>query len=390
MKIHILRSIYVILFSASIIFAIALHQNKFFGQKIRGTSDENKVSVSLEQANAFFENVSSIKEMDRWFETYDGKGNRIGYLLHSTKYAPNVRGYNGEVPLLLALDKGYTIIGIKTLPNRETGDFLELIRENHYLELWENLNIKEALNIQVDAISGATETSEAIMKNVSNSLAGFGKETKEMAFNYQQKEKQQIFRYFAQFLFILLALVSFFYPKKARKYRKILLVLSIVIFGFWLTKMLTLAGMYNWVINGFHLKSQIILVLLLILGIGLPLFTGKNFYCTYVCPYGSLQELCGKVTNRKVRIPLHVYSYLRYFRKYILVAVTAILIIGWSLDLTAIEPFLGFRYQIISPFVLILASLFIVLSFLIIRPWCKYFCPTGIILNLFIIRRNKK
>jgi polyferredoxin len=32
---------------------------------------------------------------------------------------------------------------------------------------------------------------------------------------------------------------------------------------------------------------------------------------------------------------------------------------------------------------------FIVLSFVINRPWCNYFCPTGMLLSLFKIKKIK-
>jgi NosR/NirI family transcriptional regulator, nitrous oxide reductase regulator len=64
-------------------------------------------------------------------------------------------------------------------------------------------------------------------------------------------------------------------------------------------------------------------------------------------------------------------------------------LIGWSFDLTKVEPFLAFSYRIVSIFVMILALVFIVLSFVINRPWCNYFCPTGMLLSLFKIKKIK-
>ena len=291
---------YLILFPAMVIFAIALHQNSIFGTRIWGPSDKYTVSVDLNQAQSVFTNAIHLREKERWFEPVDKEGNHLGYLIHSDHYSPNIRGYNGKVPLLIALDQEKKIKAIKMLPNRETGDFIEILRENRFLESWDNMDLMEVLTVQVDAISGATETSDAVIKNIHNSVAAFSSvSNKLIAGNLLSWDRKKLMEYVALLFFMVFALASFLYPKRTRKYRNVLLVLSVVILGFWFTRMLTLANFYNLIIGGFNLNNQIVLLVLLIFAIGLPLITGKNFYCYYACPFGCFQELCGKLPNRK-------------------------------------------------------------------------------------------
>ncbi len=389
MKRNLLRNSYAICFTLLVLFAIGLHHNKFLGYTLQGTGETERIVIGLEQAQIFFEDIVTVQQKEKWFEAYDSQGKLLGYLLHSNLLSPEVKGYNGRVPLIIGLDTERTIKKIVMLPNRETGDFVEILREKHLLDAWNHRTVKEGVRLPVDAISGATETSEAIIANVRHSLAAFTPESEALVTNSEHHSSTNVkLRYFGFALFVLLALFSFFFPAKTRKYRMVLLFLSVLVMGFWLTKMLSLAALYQWVLNGFSLNTQLMLIVLLFLGIGLPLLTGKNFYCNYVCPYGSLQELCGKAPVRRIKLSDRLYFVLKQFRKYFLAAIVALLLLGWSFDLTKVEPFLAFNFQIASLLVIILASVFVVLSFFIKRPWCNYFCPTGYVLSLF--KKSKK
>jgi Na+-translocating ferredoxin:NAD+ oxidoreductase RnfG subunit len=386
-----LKTIYHILFAGLIIFAISLHQNSLFGWKIRGEEIHETIDLSLEQAQNIFKNAAVIKKQKQAFRIFDSENNPIGYILHSEMYSPEVYGYNGKVPLLIAVDQNNTIKEIRMLPNRETGDFVEILRKKNYLNSWDNKHPREALQMEVDAISGATETALAISKNVHIALSHFTSETKnKITQSPNQAGSKQILRYAAQFLILLFAIFSFFNPKSFRRYRPYLLILSIAVFGFWLTKMLTIADFYNWVINGINLKNSLIILLIFIVSIILPLFTSKNFYCTYICPFGCMQELCSKLPNRKLRIPITIYHHLKKIRIYFLALIIGVFLTGFTLDITQVEPFIAFKFHIASNGVLILASIFIILSIFIKRPWCNYFCPTGLILSLFELKKKNK
>jgi uncharacterized protein with FMN-binding domain len=385
------RNIYNLILGVLILFAIALHQNSFFGEKIRGRAKKKDVTLTVEQAEDLYKEAARIKKNGKYFNVYDARDKLIGYILHSGIFSPEVRGYNGPVPLLIALTKEKQIQEIHLLPNHETGDFVEILREHHYMDSWNGKSPEAALAMQIDGISGATETAVAIRKNVQFALEGISSQMSDAeASDTFSLNNRNIFRYGAQLVFLVFAVLSFFYPKKSRKYRSGLLVLSIVIFGFWLTRMLTLADFYNWLINGLYLRNSIMIILLLGLAILLPLFTGKNFYCNYVCPYGAAQELCGKIPARKFRVPGRIYPYLRQVRRYFLVGIVVLLLAGWTLDLTQAEPFIAFRFHIASAFVVMLASVFLLFSMSIKRPWCNYFCPTGLILSLFELKKTKR
>ena len=82
---------------------------------------------------------------------------------------------------------------------------------------------------------------------------------------------------------MVLALLQFFLPKKMKNIRTVFQILVVVILGFWMGTFLSLFSFYNWTILGIDLPAKVFVFIILVLGIVLPLFTGKAFYCTHLC-----------------------------------------------------------------------------------------------------------
>jgi len=73
---------------------------------------------------------------------------------------------------------------------------------------------------------------------------------------------------------------------------------------------------------------------------------------------------------------------LKWVRPVGLGVIAIILLFGVSVDLTDVEPFSAFTYQTASAVVLVMAIFFLLVSVIIPKPWCNYFCPTGQLLEL--------
>ena len=96
----------------------------------------------------------------------DKAGKVIGTVLLSSPYSDEIKGFNGPTPLQIALDKDGKIIEIRVLDNDETPGFLKKVVNAGFLESWNGLNVEEALNKEVDAVSGATYSSNGIQKSL--------------------------------------------------------------------------------------------------------------------------------------------------------------------------------------------------------------------------------
>ncbi len=94
------------------------------------------------------------------------RGKVIGSVLLSSPYSDDIKGFNGPTPLQIALDEKGKIIEIRVLKNNETPNFLNRVLDAGFLESWNGLTVEEALNKEVDAVSGATYSSNGIQKSL--------------------------------------------------------------------------------------------------------------------------------------------------------------------------------------------------------------------------------
>lgn len=97
-----------------------------------------------------------------------------GYtVVNTTTIAKDVEGYSGPVPLKIYIKKN-KIERVEVLKNQETPKYLVKVKKA-IENAWDGLTVKEAKAKKVDAVTGATFTSEAIIKNVQKGLDHYQK-----------------------------------------------------------------------------------------------------------------------------------------------------------------------------------------------------------------------
>ena len=94
------------------------------------------------------------------------RGKVIGSVLLSSPYSDEIMGFNGPTPLQIALDNDGKIIEVRVLENQETPKFLNRVIDAGFLNSWNGLTAEEALNKEVDAVSGATYSSNGIKNSL--------------------------------------------------------------------------------------------------------------------------------------------------------------------------------------------------------------------------------
>ncbi|MDR0660340.1 MAG: 4Fe-4S binding protein [Prevotellaceae bacterium] len=343
--------------------------------------------VSLDYVKLAFPDATSLRDVDTsWVEVYNSRQNKIGEVMLSSPYSDKVIGYAGRTPLLIVLDTSRKVLQVQLLKNVESPSYVEMVVDAGVLNTWDGLLLTEALEKKVDNATGSTYTTKAIVKSFQVRVAA--------ATNTEQQRGtflwSSILKYGAILLILALALYGFFRPSKAKKYRMVLLLLSVVVLGFWQSSMLSLVQLFTWITNGIPLATQWILLLILLFAVGLPMFTGKAFYCSYLCPFGAAQELVGKLNKRKLHLGRKVVSWLMFLRKAILIFIVLLLVLGLAFDLTAIEPFSAFNIAAAPLSAIIIAVVSLVMSIFITKPWCRFLCPTGQTLDIMKKGATKK
>ncbi len=314
----------------------------------------------------------------------------VGYVLYSSDLDEQTVGFASPLNFAVVLNQDMEIMHIELLSyGDETPSYIAWLERENFFEQWNGMKPAEVLEEDPDVVSGATLSCVAVSKDLNQLLAGLS-DFEEV---HRKSRSSWVLKNLAALLFLVFALLHFFYPKKLRKTRWILLLSSVLVLGVWCGYFLSIALLYGWLMHGFVLEMQVVLLTIFVISVSLPLFTSRSFYCTYVCPFGAAQELIGKIPRRRKELPASVKRFFRWFRPIAFFAIVLLTLAGISLPLSDLEPFSVFRIQAASLAVIILAAIMLILSAFITKPWCRYFCPTGMMLDLLrkpIVKTKKR
>lgn len=295
-------------------------------------------------------------------------------------------GYGGAVPLVIAVTDG-RIAEITPLRNAETPEFFSRAVAG-LVPQYVGLTPEEALNADIDGVTGATFSSRAIKANVTTGMqAVLSSPTNHgAAAAYAADLREAMTPGFWASLIVVLAGAVIPLLTRSRTYRIIQLVLNFVILGLWTATFLNYTMMLRFMSAGVNIALSIVPLLMLVTAFVYPLFGRKNHYCLWVCPFGAMQELAGKCSRRKLRPGPGLVKWLGYFR---LMLWAVLMLMMWTevwFGWIDYELFSAFVFSSASIGVLIGAAVILILSVLINRPYCRFICPTG---TLFKISENQ-
>ena len=337
--------------------------------------------IAMGDVKAVFPEAANARCIDTsYFEVIDAGDQVLGTVMLSSPYSDKVRGYAGKTPLQIAFDNDDKILDVRLLRNNETPRFIDRVEKAGLLETWNGLSVEEALDADVDAVSGATYSSEGIINSMKARLSAASRQQAA-----KERKTGDTMANVAILLVVALALVCFFIPQQTKTLRLVTLLLSVAILGFWRNATMSLYLFYSWLSNGIPLATQWVLVALAAMAFLLPLFTGRAFYCGYLCPLGALQELAGMACKRKVRVSSSCATILLIVRKLFLLTILVLTALGVIGNLVFFEPFSVFSVRSLTVFSLVFAAVVLAVSLFVNRAWCRFLCPTGLLFEL--IRR---
>lgn len=291
-------------------------------------------------------------------------------VINTTKLGKDIVGYSGAVPLEIYIKKGI-IVHVKALKNAETPEFFEQVQP--LLSKWNGKTIEAAQALKVDAISGATYSSHGIIGNMQQGLAYAAKKAVQPSIIEQMNLDEKTIT--GLMVVLLAAIVPLFYRNK--HYRMVQLLLNVIVLGFGCGTFLSWSLFVNYMSSGIHFWASLIPITMLITAFIYPLFGKKNYYCTNVCPCGAIQDIAAKTKNKKWRLGINTVKRLNAFRKFLFAALLVLTLAGVGLEWMDYEVFTAFIFQTASVVVLVLGCVFLVLSFFVARPYCRFVCPTG-------------
>ncbi len=99
------------------------------------------------------------------------------FVVNTEKLGKEVMGYAGTTPVEITVTDG-KIEKIVALPNEETPGFFQRVLESPIFTALNGKTVKEASEVQLDAVSGATYSSKAVIENIRLGLQEAAKKAK--------------------------------------------------------------------------------------------------------------------------------------------------------------------------------------------------------------------
>jgi hypothetical protein len=317
----------------------------------------------------------------------------VGYIFSSQDLAPEVRGFGGRINLGVYADTTGKLIDFHIIRSNETPAYLELLTQ------WQDEKVKGRRLfepepfVDVDAVSGATVSAEAVLEALQSSGHKFAAQilgrTLQTGVAAEPRHPAYLPNITAIYLVGAFALTLIVIYYGGFWTRLAVLVLNLVVGGIVLNaqysseQMSTILSLHAPAIalSGAFLLAVGVLLLVVIFG---------NIYCGYICPFGASQELLGYVLPHRFRLPLSREKMQRArFLKYVILFVLIILFFTSRNRTTlAIDPLISifslrFTLHNVRSAMLWMVVIAFVGSVFYTRFWCRYLCPAGAFLSLF-------
>lgn len=315
-------------------------------------------------------------ETARQAETAVISATSSGEVINTTVPGKDITGYGGPVPLEIYVTDG-RIDSVRALPNSETPGFFARLETAGLTHAWDGLTLDEAAALNVDAVSGATYSSRAYIDNVRAGVA-YALDSGRSA--PRRSAATGPAGIAALVVLALGAVVPLFV--RDRRYRVVQQIANVGVLGFWAGTFIDYAMMLNFFANGLTMTlASLTALLMLVVGLIYPLFGRGQHYCNWVCPYGSIQDLAGHLSRRKLPLRPAAVKWLDRLRRVLWVVLIALLFAGWGASWIDYEVFTAFIVKSASWVMIGVGAAFVVLSIFVPRPFCRFVCPTGSLLK---------
>jgi len=138
---------------------------------------QDAVPPDFERLRNFYPNAAFLSGEGAKQETtavLGSNGEILGFFIQTSPRSDRITGYSGPTNTLIAFDPDNRVIGIDILESRDTPEHVaDVLRDNpfmtaHAAKTWDE--VRDGL--QVDAVSGATLTSLAILEGINYRLSG--------------------------------------------------------------------------------------------------------------------------------------------------------------------------------------------------------------------------
>jgi len=353
--------------------------------------------LSVEDARAVFKAVHRVEQdkdlLSLWY-VKDARGAEIGSILRTSPAADNIIGYQGPTETRICFDPGGRIVGIAIGKSYDNEEYVTYVRtDDYFLTLFNDLTIDELANLDlqevgVEGVSGATMTSMSI----ADGLIAAAEQQRRIIEEADQPAKPILnwpLRDFGTAAVVIGGLIIGLTSLRGNKPVRFCFQLCLIGYlGLINGDIISQAMIVGWAQNGVPWSSAGGLVLLTCAAFLVPITTRRNVYCTHLCPHGAAQHLLKDRLRRRIRLPHRTMRRLKAIPALLLIWCLIVAMASLSFSLVDIEPFDAWVFRVAGWATITIAVVGLVASLFVPMAYCRYGCPTGLLLSF--LRYNSR
>ena len=299
-------------------------------------------------------------------------------------------GWGGPFTIMTEVDKNAVIVAVKVIQHCETPSYINRLENHKFFKQFVNMETTSAFKLKqdIDVVSGATISSVGFSDalrggshQISSNILGKANKTYYKSFSIGVKEISILL------LFVIVLIASLF---KLKKLRFITLFAGMLIIGFIYNVPVSISQ-FSSIFLGYIPSPLVNITWWLIIGGALLLivFTGKNLYCSWMCPFGAVQEFISKFSGFKLPMNPKVQKYGSKILNLFTFFAVCLMLYYRNSSIGNYEPFAAlFKFNGFGLIWFIL-PMAIFSAFFWKRFYCRFFCPAGAALTIVTKLRNK-
>jgi uncharacterized protein with FMN-binding domain len=309
-------------------------------------------------------------------DTYraEGEGDEVlGYVATGT-----ASGYGGPLRVAVSLTPEGLVESMAVVEHRETPSFFRRVIDGRFLRRLVGKTPEDPIILgeDVDAISGATYTSNALTQSVHRAAREIAQDQLQIAVPADQR---RIVFGLPEIVLIALFAVAVLRRRVGGRFSNALrwttLLGGLVFLGFAFNSSFVLAHI-NMVLLGYWPEWQTHFYWYLLIA-GLLLFKATdewNVYCYDFCPFGAMQEIAAKIGGARPQ-RLRWHQGLVWAQRLLTLGAISLALVYRNPGLSSFEIFgTAFRLEG-SSFQFALLAIMLLSSLFLYRPWCRHLCP---------------
>ena len=318
---------------------------------------------------------------------FDRNGDLLAIVARTSPHADGMIGYQGPTETMVVMDPDQIITAISIRDSFDNQPYVRYVKEDEYfLNTFRGFSLQDLASLDVvdagiEGVSGATKTSVTVAEGLIHTAKEIEREEPLPELDVSSSVINVSARDLGTMAMVAVALlIALTHLRGIRWLRIGFQVLLVVYLGFINADMLSQALLVGWARNGIAWQSAPGLVSLSIASLACPIFSGRQVYCTHLCPFGAIQESLRRVPIR-VKLSRRWNRIARRVPAMLLMLVVAVAMLHLPISLVDIEPFDAFVIRIAGWVTILVAVTGLFFSALIPMAYCHFGCPTGAMLR---------